>query len=185
MSLPDFGQSQLHALNAVIQARRQTPAESSVWQRTRHFFGKKELPQLLGTSLTTLKVQGFIPQDFIEHEIMWKSMPYSIDDCIAFGFTFEHMLTMAFQPDHFKQLEWRHYKQLKINADEMMRTGMSIHDVNALGLTPQQLHQLKWSWAQLRSIGGTENNVTIDRNDRELYFKHAPAKEKQMGAFKF
>lgn len=185
MSIPDFGENQLHALNAIVQARRQQPAETNLWERTRHFFGKKELPQLLGTSLTTLKVQGFIPQDFIEHEIQWKDMPYSIDASIAFGFTFEHMLTMAFQPDHFKQLEWRHYKQLKLNADEMMKTGLTIHDLNALKLTPQQLHQLKWSWTQLRSIGGTRENITIDQNDRELYFKHTETKPKQMGGFKF
>lgn len=185
MSIPDFGENQLHALNAIIQARRQQPAETSLWDRTRHFFGKKELPQLLGTSLTTLKVQGFIPNDFIEHEIQWRHIPYSIDDCIAFGFTFEHMLTMAFQPNHFQQLQWRHYKQLKIDAAEMMKTGMTIHDLNALKLTPQQLHQLKWSWAQLRSIGGTQENITIDRNDRELYFKHTDTTPKTINAFKF
>lgn len=188
MSIPDFGESLLHSLNAVVQARRQAPTGhvSSVWERTRHFFGKKELPQLLDTSLTTLKIQGFIPQDFIEQEIQWKNIKYTIDDCIAFGFKFSHMLTMAFQPDHFQQFEWRHYKQLRLNADEMMKTGLTIHDLNALKLTPQQLHQLKWTWANLRSIGATDENVSIDKSDRELYFKHTVQSAKQqVGAFKF
>ena len=185
MSIPDLGENRIHALNAIIQARRQQPADESLWQKTKHFFGKKELPQLIGTSLTTLKTQGFIPLDFIEHEIQWKDMTYSIADCIDFGFNFQHMLAMAFQPDHFKQFEWCHYKKLKVNADEMMKTGMSIHDLNALKLTPQQLHQLKWSWSQLRTIGGTRENVKIDSNDRELYFKQNESVTKKLGAFKF
>ena len=183
MSIPDFGENQLHALNAIVQARRQQPAETNLWERTRHFFGKKELPHLLGTSLTTLKVQGFIPQDFIEHEIQWDRMNYSVDDCINFGFTFQHMIIMNFRPDHFKQLEWRHYRQLGITSKEMLMTGMNIHDLVALKLTPQQLHQLKWSWPELSSIGGTRENIKNAEGDRQMYF--AKPKPKPRGAFKF
>lgn len=183
MSVADLGEQLLVSIKSVIAARRQ-PREESFW--TKHFFSKKELPKLLGTSLTTLKMQGFIPQDFIEHEISWKDMPYSIDEAIDFGFTFEHMSRMGFQPQHFKQFEWRHYKHLRVNADTMIQICMSIHDLNALELTPQQLHQLKWSWTKMRSIGATQANISISTSDQELYFKTSAASEPtRVGAFKF
>lgn len=184
MSLPDLGTHQMTALKAIIEARRQIPPEDSFWNR--HFFSKKELPKLIGTSLTTLKQQGFIPEDFIEYEIPWSKMPYSIDDAIAFGFTFNHMLAMHFQPQHFAQFEWRHYRQLRIDSNTMLQTCLSIHDLVALKFTPQQMHQLKWSWTQLQSIGATTENINMTPSDQQLYFQQS-AKQAQtsIGAFKF
>lgn len=183
----DLGEHLLLSMNAVITARRQ-PREESFWSK--HFYSKKQLPKLLGTSLTTLKMQGFLPQDFIEHEIAWKDMPYSIDNAIEFGFTFAHMIRMGFEPQHFKQFEWRHYKELHVDAGKMIQTCMSIHDLNSIKLSPQQLHQLKWTWAKMRSIGGTQFNVPISSSDKQLYFNTAPVQTqtsapKQVGAFKF
>lgn len=184
MSLPDLGTHQLTALKAIVEARRQVPREDSFWNRA--FFGRRELPKLLGTSLTTLKQQGFIPEDFIEHEIPWSKIPYSIDNTIAFGFTFDHMLAMHFQPQHFAQLEWRHYRQLRIDAKEMMKTCLSIHDLVALNFTPQQLHQLKWTWTQLTSVGATTENINMTSGDQQLYFQRsAQQAQKAIGAFKF
>jgi len=184
MSLPDLGTHQLTALKAIVEARRQVPREDSFWNRA--FFGRRELPKLLGTSLTTLKQQGFIPEDFIEHEIPWSKMPYSIDNTIAFGFTFDHMLAMHFQPQHFAQLEWRHYRQLRIDANDMMKTCLSIHDLVALNFTPQQLHQLKWTWTQLTSVGATTENINMTSGDQQLYFQRsAQQAQKAIGAFKF
>lgn len=171
MSKPDLGENLSRALSAVIDARRQMTEDTSFWSKTKHFFGKKELPQLLSTSLTTLKLQGFLPQDFIEYEIPWKNIKYSTDALIDFGFTYDHMLTMRFQPEHFKNFEWRHYKQLDVNADKMIQACITIHDLNALELTPQQLHQLKWTWPKMVSIGGNKENIKISRSDRSLYFE--------------
>ena len=98
MSVADLGEHVLVSMKAVIAARRQ-PREESFW--TKHFYSKKELPKLLGTSLTTLKCRGFCLKDFIEHEIAW-NVPYKMDDAIEFGFTFEHSKD-GFQPQHFKQ----------------------------------------------------------------------------------
>ena len=95
------------------------------------------------------------------------------------------MMTMGFQPHHFQTFEWRHYKQLRVDADAMIATCMSIHDLNALKLTPQQLHQLKWSWAKMRSIGATNDNIPMSASDQALYFKSTPEVAKQVGAFKF
>jgi len=182
--LADFGSHRKIALQAIINARRQPKAESSMWERTKNFFQKKDLPRLIGTPLSSLKLQGFIPNDFIEYEIPWDAIKYSIDDCISFGFTFEHMLRMNFRPDHFKQCEWRHYRQLNIDAKEMLKTCLNIHDLIALNLTPQQLHQLKWSWADLASIGGTKENIKFTKADQQMYFKK-PVTKQRVGAFKF
>lgn len=184
MSLPDLGTHQLTALNAIIDARRQVPKQDSFWSR--RLFGRRDLPKLIGTSLSTLKQQGYIPEDFIEHEIPWSKMPYSIDDTIAFGFTYDHMLAMHFQPQHFAQLEWRHYRQLRIDSNAMLKSCLSIHDLVALGFTPQQLHQLKWSWSQLQSIGANTENINMTPNDQQIYFQQtAQQAQRAIGAFKF
>lgn len=184
MSLPDLGTHQLTALNAIIDARRQVPKQDSFWSR--RLFGRRDLPKLIGTSLSTLKQQGYIPEDFIEHEIPWSKIPYSIDDTIAFGFTYDHMLAMHFQPQHFAQLEWRHYRQLRIDSNAMLKSCLSIHDLVALGFTPQQLHQLKWSWSQLQSIGANTENINMTPNDQQIYFQQtAQQAQRAIGAFKF
>jgi len=186
MSHPDLGEKLSLAITNVINARRSKTEDTSFWSRTRNFFLKSELPQLLSTSLTTLKTQGYLPQDFVEYEIPWKNIRYSIDDLIDFGFTYDHMLKMSFQPDHFKNFEWRHYKKLKINADRMIETGMTIHDLNALELTPQQLHQLKWTWGKMVAIGGTNENIQISASDRNLYFdQQASQVAQKIGSFVF
>ena len=89
------------------------------------------------------------------------------------------------------KLSFRKVKSISNNikldyADKMIQTCISIHDLNALKLTPQQLHQLKWSWAKMRSIGATQNNVPISSSDQQLYFNTSAAAEPtQVGAFKF
>ena len=187
MSKPDLGESLVTSLSAVINARRQMTEDNSFWTKTKHFFGKKELPQLLTTSLTTLKTQGFLPQDFIEHEIQWSKLRYSTDALLDFGFTYKHMLTMGFQPHDFKKFEWRHYKQLGVDADKMIEACITIHDLNDLGLTPQQLHQLKWTWAKMVSIGGSKDNIKISQTDRHLYFEQKTTTQvaKKIGNFVF
>jgi len=187
MSYPDLGEKLSLSLSAVVNARRQMTEDTSFWSRTRNFFGKKELPSLIGTSLTTLRNQGFLPQDFIEYEIPWANMLiYPTDALIDFGFKYDHMLTMGLQPDHFKHYEWRHYKKLKIDADKMIQTCMTIHDLNALDLTPQQLHQLKWTWGKMVAIGGTKDNIKLSSSDRNLYFEQQSTQAAQkIGSFVF
>ena len=183
---PDLGVSLTTALNAVISARREMKEDTSFWSRTKGFFGKKELSHQLSSSLTTLKTQGYTPQDFIENEINWNDVKWPIEACIDFGFTFDHMLTMGFQPQHFGQFEWRHYKQLRVDAQRMMQTGMAIHDLNQLSLTPQQLHQLKWTWGNFVSIGGNDENINFSATDKQLYFHQSVTETTQkIGRFVF
>lgn len=182
---PDLGTSLITSLNAVVLARREMREDTSFWSRTRDFFGKKELSKQLESSLTSLKTQGYIPQDFVEHQINWNDVKWPMDACIDFGFTFEHMLTMGFQPHHFKQFEWRHYKRLNVNAERMMQTGIAIHDLNQLPLTPQQLHQLKWTWANFVTIGGNNDNINFSTEDKQLYFNQTTVQSQKVGRFLF
>ena len=170
MTTPDFGTSQLESMNAIVQARRVPQKELSMWQKATSMFQKSDIAN---GSLSTLKLQGFIPQDFVEQGKSWDTL-HSLDAKIDFGFKWEHMLTMNFQPHHFKTFEWRHYQQLAVGAKEMMQTCMDIHDLVALQLSPQQLHQLGWTWERLTAIGGNKDNISIPSNDINIYFAPKP-----------
>mgnify|MGYP001241283404 CR=1 FL=1 len=172
MSLPDFGTSILEAMQHIVAARRTPLPTLSLWQHATAMFNKKELPQLIGQSLTTLKLQGYTPEDFVEHAIPWDKMVYSTDSLIDFGFKWHHMIALNFQPHHFQKLDWCHYLQLKIDANAMMQTCLSVHDLVALKLTPQQLHQMGWTWDHLTAIGANENNLNISKQDLNIYFGH-------------
>lgn len=169
-SLPDLGTDIMASMRSVVAARRTPAAEMSMWQKATTMFSKKELPRCLHYSLTTLALQGFQPQDFIEHNIPWRSIQHPIDATIDFGFEWSHMIAMQFEPHHFKSMEWRHFQQLKIGAMEMLQSSLRIHDLVALELTPQQLHQLGWTWDLLTSIGATTDNISISPQDIRIYF---------------
>ena len=185
VSLPDFGTNRLHSINTVIHARRPPPEEQSIWQ--------KAISTIVGSnnlngSLSTIKLKGLQPHDFIEQQVQWGSLKHSPDALIDFGFTWSHMLAMNFQPHDFKKMEWKHLQQLKITAKEMLQTCMSIHDLVALKLTPQQLHQLGWTWNLITSIGGNQDNISISSQDISLYFgqKHTnPVKQISLSASRF
>ena len=170
MSLPDFGTSIVEAMQHIVAARRIPLPTLSLWQQATKMFNKKELPNLIGQSLTTLKLQGYMPEDFVEHGIQWENLVYSTDSLIDFGFKWHHMIALNFQPHHFKNLDWNHYLQLKIDANAMLQTCLSVHDVVALELTPQQLHQMGWTWDHLTAIGANEDNLQISKQDLNIYF---------------
>lgn len=172
VTLPDFGTNRLQSMNTVIRARRTPPEEQSMWQRAiSTIVGGNSL----SGSLSTLKLKGFQPHDFIEKQVSWGSLKqHSTDALIDFGFNWSNMLAMNFQPHDFKKLEWRHLQQLQITAKEMMQTCLTIHDLVNLKLTPQQLHQLGWTWDHLTSIGGNQDNICISQQDIKLYFGQNP-----------
>jgi hypothetical protein len=186
ITLPDFGTNRLQSMNTVINARRTPKEEISLWQKAISTIvgGNSNLKE---SSLSTLKLKGFQPHDFIEQQIAWGSLKHSTDALIDFGFTWSHMLAMKFQPHDFKKLEWRHLQQLKITAKEMMQTCMSIHDLVELKFTPQQLHQLGWTWNHITTIGGNQDNISISPQDINLYFGQKPTKEtsRTVSRFKF
>jgi|TARA_B110001452_G_scaffold267615_1_gene278494 hypothetical protein len=172
MTTPDFGTSQLESMNKIVTARRTPQQELSLWQKATSMFQKSDLA--IHKSLSTLKLQGFIPQDFVEQGKLWDKLPHSLDAKIDFGFKWEHMIMMNFQPHHFKTFKWRHYQHLSVGAKEMMQTCLDIHDLVALQLSPQQLHQLGWTWERLTAIGGDKDNISIPSNDINIYFAPKP-----------
>lgn len=182
----DLGTTQLNAMNAIIRARRVPQKELTLWQKATSMFQQSDLAA--HKSLSTLELQGFLPQDFVEQGIEWESLKHSTDAVIDFGFRWDHMLAMNFQPHHFKEMEWRHLQKLGIGAREMMQTCLSIHDLVALKLTPQQLHQMGWTWDHITAIGGNKDNISISSKDVSIYFNQTPepeAKTSSISKFKF
>lgn len=184
---PDFGTSRVEALQSIVNARRLPRESLSMWQKATHLFKSDGLVHLLNNSLSTIRLRGFIPQDFIEQHIAFDQLKYSMDDLVDFGFTFEHFLALHIQPHHFKQFEWRHYQQLHVTAEQMMKTCLTIHDLVALHLEPQQLHQLGWTWDHITSIGGNKTNILISPQDISIYFNtpQTQQKERSVSQFKF
>ena len=182
---PDFGTDQLQSMNAIIQARRTPQPSMTLWQKATAMFQPSDLS--VHKSLSTLKLQGFIPQDFVEQGIEWERIPYTMDAIIDFGFRWHHMLSMNIQPHHLKPMEWRQFQRLSIGAKEMMQTCLDVHDLVAIGLTPQQLHQMGWSWDHITAIGGTKDNIAISAQDVNIYFgtKPEPVQPSRVSRFKF
>jgi len=106
---------------------------------------------------------------------------------LDFGFVWSDMIAMNFLPHHFKLLQWSHLQQLNIKSVHMLETVLSIHDLVALQLTPQQLHQMGWNWAQITEIGGTKDNINIAASDISIYFKDKQTESKLpvLSKFKF
>ena len=162
--VPDFGTRRATSMQAVIEARRQPVQPTSLMERARMALGGK-------ASLSTLKLQGMLPEDFVEKQVRWSDVSYSIDSCIAFGFTWDHMVAMAIQPADLRAFKWSHYKQLGITSTQMLETNMDVHDLVRLKLTPPQLRELGWTWAQLQEIGGTPDNLNMSASDLRTYFR--------------
>ena len=163
--VPDFGTRRSTSMQAVIQARREPVQQTTLLERARMALGGR-------ASLSTLKLQGMLPEDFIEKQVRWSDITYTTDDCIDFGFTWDHMVSMAIQPADLRAFKWKHYKQLRVGAKEMMDTNISVHDLVALKLTPPQLRELGWSWNQLQEIGATLENLNMSPQDIRTYFRY-------------
>ena len=164
--LPDFGTRRSASIQAVINARREPVQQTSLLQRVRQALGGK-------ASLSTLKLQGMLPEDFIEKQVPWCDMYYSIDNCIAFGFTWEHMRAMAIQPADLNTFAWKHYKQLHIGAKELMDINIDVHDIINLKFTAPQLRELGWTWAMLKDIGATEEILPMTPTEIRTYFRNS------------
>jgi len=162
--VPDLGARIRHSVQAVISARREPVQQTSFLERARMALGGK-------AALSTLKLQGMLPEDFIEKQIPWSNITYSIDDCVDFGFRWDHMVAMAIQPADLRSFQWRHFKQLGIGSAQMMETNMSVHDLVALRLSPPQLRELGWTWQQLQEIGADADNLNMSAQDIRTYFR--------------
>ena len=163
--LPDFGTRRLASIQSVINARREPVQQTSLLQRARQALGGK-------ATLSTLKLQGMIPEDFIEKQVPWSDMHYSIHNCISFGFTWDHMRAMAIQPADLRTFSWKHYKQLHVGAKEMMGINIDVHDLIQLKFSAPQLRELGWTWAMLKDIGATEDILPMTATEIRTYFRN-------------
>ena len=166
--LPDFGTRRNLSMQAVIQARREPTQQTTLLERARMALGGK-------ATRSTVKLQGMMPEEFIERQLRWSDVTYSMDSCIDFGFTWEHMIAMAIQPADLRAFQWKHLKKLKIGAKEMMQTNISVHDLVALKYTPPQLRELGWTWKLLQEVGATQETLNMSAQDLRTYFRATPA----------
>ena len=139
-----------------------------------------------GTSLNSLKLNGYIPESFIEEGIQYKEIAstYTMDSLIAFGFQFSHMLTMGFAPEHFKQMSQNNLDELEIKAEDMMRTSITIHELSELGLELYKLCEMNFTWSDLRKIGGNAQTIRLINpklSELKTYFSPTEEEWKEAG----
>ena len=179
-NVANFGNDRLTAIESLVEARRSNRKEVSGW--TSWFSSKSSLTNLIsaGTSLQTLRIQGYLPEDFIEKQISWKKLTkiYKIPSLLEFGFKWHHIVVMGFTPENFKQLDWNQmFSTLGIRSTEMLQTSMTIQQLIDLQIPIHRLRELQFSWHDLVKIGGnvkTLKGVTDSMADLLTYFKPTP-----------
>lgn len=177
----NVSEDRLHAIESLIQARRnfkekevpKTKSSTFSW-----FGGESSLTQHIkaGTSLNTLRVKGYTPDDFIEEQVKWKELTdvYTIDALLDFGYKWHHMIVMGFTPDDFKTFSWQQlYDTLAVRAPDMMKTSIDCRQLANLKFSIQQIKQLGFTWKDLTSINGnvkTLRLLTNNLSDMKTYF---------------
>ncbi len=129
-----------------------------------------------GASLSSIRLKGYVPDDFIQDHISWKKVQktYTFDALMDFGFRWHHMLVMGFEPSDFKMVSWNHMQDLDLTAADMLKTSMNIRDLAALQLEPYQLNELGFIWSDFIKMGGNAKNLkllTDDMEDLKTYFE--------------
>ena len=166
---PNLGQDRIIAMESLIQARQSKDKEvSNGWFSS--FKSKTSLQTMInmGSSLTTIKLKGFIPEDFIEKGITWSKLQgvYTIDSLLHFGFRWHHMIVMGFKPKDFKVLSYDQMNtDLNLHAADMMQTSLNIRDLGALQLEAYQLHELGFTWSDFIKLGGNASTLKLLSND--------------------
>jgi len=178
----NFGEDRLKAMAIQIEKRRQINKMEKPKSYFSLFSTKTNLRSMInsGTSLQTLKLNGYIPESFVEQGIKFHEVAstYTMDSLIGFGFRFHHMMLMGFAPENFKKMSQNNMEELDINASDMLTTSINIHQLAGLGLSLPTLCQMKFTWADLRKIGGTCQTIrllTPKLSEIKTYF--SPTKE--------
>lgn len=178
----DFGDDRIKSMQVLIEKRRKI----NMMEKPKSYFSlfstKTDLKSMInsGTSLHTLKLNGYIPESFIEEGIRFKDLSntYTVDSLIDFGFRFHHMLVMCFLPEDFKKFDLNQMDELNIKAADMLQTSISIRQLAELGIDLYKLCEMKWTFADIQKIGGdcqTIRLLTPKLSDIKTYF--APTKE--------
>lgn len=172
----NLGDDRLIAIQTLIEARR---AYKNTTTRGGFFnwFQEKSIPAMVksGTSLETMKLKGITPEDIVEHSLEWNTMVsvYKMSALLNFGFRWHHMITMGFQPNHFKLLNWHQMTDiLKLRATDMLKTSISIRQLADLKIDLAHLHQMGFRLKEFKQIGGnceTMSLITKDLSDIKTY----------------
>ena len=184
----NFGEDRLKAMAIQIEKRREINKMEKPKSYFNLFGGKTTLRSMIksGTSLNSLKLNGYIPESFIEEGVRFHEVAstYTMAALINFGFCFSHMLTMGITPEHFKLMDENQMEELKISASDMLATSINIHQLAALGLSIPTLCQMKFTWADLRKIGGncqTIRLLTPKISEVKTYFDPSETEYKEAG----
>jgi len=172
----NFGEDRLKAMQSIIEQRR----KASKVEKTKGWgwFKESSLKTKIrgGTSLNELKLDGYLPENFIEESIKWKSLStgYTLDELYDFGVRWLHMIHMGFCADDFKLFEQPHYLKLGINSSKMLETSMSIHQLINLKIPLHRLHEMHFTWEDLTRMGGnceTLRGLSDSMCDIKTYFE--------------
>lgn len=184
----NFGEDRLKAMAIQIEKRRELNKMVKPTSYFNIFSSKTTLRSMInsGTSLHSLKLNGYIPESFIEEGIKFRELAntYTMDAMIDFGVRYSHMLTMGMRPEHFKLMSENQFDELQISASDMLATSINIHQLAALGLSLPTLCQMKFTWADLRKIGGncqTIRLLTPKISDLKTYFDPSEKEYKEAG----
>lgn len=178
----NFSDDRYTALQTLIESRRQrreVKSDVGFLGGVTGWFGKSVTLSTLvtsGTSLNTLRVQGFLPEDFIEHKITWGKLTkvYTVDSLLEFGFKWHHMVVMGFCPEDFKSFTWQQlYTTLKVRAPDMLKTSIDVRQLSELGYSIQNIKQLGFTFSDFLKMNGTVKTLrllTANLNDLKTYF---------------
>lgn len=191
MSMINIGADRLHAIESLVQARRKFRENKTQTKKTGFSWFSSEtcLNQLVssGTSLNTLRIKGYMPEDFIENQIKWKRLTdvYTIDALLDFGCKWHHMILMGFTPDDFKEMTWQQlYDVLNVRASDMLKTSMNVTQLADLKFNIQQIKQLGFTWKDFIKMDGnvkTLRLLTSNLSDLKTYFNPTNAEWEQAG----
>ena len=185
----NFGDDRLKAMAIQIEKRR----ELNKMERPKSYFNnlfnsKTTLRNKInsGTSLHSLKLNGYLPESFIEEGIKFHEIAnvYTMSSLIDFGFCFSHMRTMGISPEHFKLMDTNQLETLEISASDMLSTSINIHQLAVLGLELPFLCQMQYTFSDLRKIGGncqTLRLLTSKISDLKTYFEPTESEWKEAG----
>jgi hypothetical protein len=172
----NLGEDRMIALQSLVDSRRSYVENNS--KGFLSWFTDKSVKSMVrsGTSLETLKLKGVKPEDLIEERVDWDTVSkiYKTGALLDFGFRWHHMITMGFQPDHFKLLNWQQMTDtLKLSAVDMLKTSITIRQLAELKIDIAHLHELGFRLKELKQIGGnceTMKLLTSDLGDLKTYF---------------
>ena len=175
----NFGDDRLKAMNVLIERRRKlNKIETPKGFLGGLFATKKDLLGMVngGTSLRTLKLQGYIPENFIEERIRFSEVAkvYKMSAMLDFGFDFHHFLMMGIRPEHFKLMDYNQIQELNITVKDMLKTSIDIHQLSELNLDLYKLCEMGWTWTDICNIGGdvkTIRQLSINLSDINTYLE--------------